>query len=173
MNMDRHARQTLYNKYLISNLCHTKTPKWKGSVDFTACLPIFFGFSKPQNPYMPNLVLSAGSEGPFHISAPPHALVDHKMSITRLVIRYRITTLLFWLFIQRHYLLHDTFSKQWRWRPDNEVNFSPLSVASRLPQFLSIGPSLRLMRVWNLISVTQCAILEQYLHFASATKRKW
>ena len=27
-----------------SNICHKQTPKWMGSVDFTACLPIFFFF---------------------------------------------------------------------------------------------------------------------------------
>ena len=49
-----------------SNICHKQTPKWKGSVDFTACLPIFFSFSIHQRPYVPNLMLSAESEDPCH-----------------------------------------------------------------------------------------------------------
>ena len=33
--MDRHSRQTTKSKY------HNQPPKWKGSVDIVACLPIF------------------------------------------------------------------------------------------------------------------------------------
>ena len=41
--MDRHARQTPRSKYIIQKyICHKQPPKWRGSVNFPACLPIFF-----------------------------------------------------------------------------------------------------------------------------------
>ena len=45
-----------------NDICHKQTSKWKGYVNLTACLPICI----PQNPYLPNLVFSAGSEDVCH-----------------------------------------------------------------------------------------------------------
>ena len=48
----------------------------------------FFGFSIPQNPYMPNLVLSARSEGPFHISATLYFKVPGMFSTSAFCNKY-------------------------------------------------------------------------------------
>ena len=91
-----------WKKYIFNEITYifSITLKMKGFLSFSACLPIYFGFSIPWNPYMRNFVLSAGSEHPCHFlshicytnSIPTYELINLTWLITGSSVRATISS---------------------------------------------------------------------------------